>query len=104
MLSNSDGMGHLILTGINPEPWAMGTALASRRGGQSRGGDAPNQRLVTYQQAVRDEYKRIGPGMVFKPEDLISLQFFFWRQVDTWTSGGKTHTGNYADATNLQKS
>jgi hypothetical protein len=52
-----------------------------------------NQQLHMYQQAVKDEMKRLYPDAVELPP-YYELDFWFWRN---------TERGNIADATNLQK-
>lgn len=93
-----------VILGVNPEPWAIGTAFASRKEGQMRGGVSPNQKLVTYKKAFQAEWKQVEHPAMYAEDARVSLTFYFWRQVDTWTTGKRQHSGNYADATNLQKS
>lgn len=74
--------------GVNPEPWTPGTAYRRGRGA----GVAKNQKLVMYQEAVREEFPDQNPIHKFiEPGERI--WFVFWR----------TATGPVADATNLQK-
>ena len=108
----------IVVDGINPEPWAVGTAYASRKGGKLRGGLSPNEKLQQYQQALKEEVQdilqgnmsedgrvlqRIGGDISEYPN--ISLRFWFWRQIETGHSGtGREIAGYVSDATNLQKS
>lgn len=88
----------VVLFDINPEPWAIGTAFAGRRGGAVRGGISPNQKLVIYKKAVADELEMAFSNQtlpVYNKDQAVSLELYFWRQVEPG--------GNYADVTNLQK-
>jgi Holliday junction resolvase RusA-like endonuclease len=78
------------ITGINPEPWAIGTPY--RRGSKGLG-ISPNGKLKAYQQAIREEFPLQNGHAAVQSGDL-SIQFYFWRS--------SAH-GNVADATNLQK-
>jgi hypothetical protein len=77
----------LVIKGINPEPWAIGTVQVFGRNGKI----SPNLKLVTYQQALREELQGT-------PEtDLLwakTLHCMFFRS---------TERGQPADATNLLK-
>ena len=78
------------VTGINPEPWAIGTPF--RRGSKGLG-ISPNGKLKAYQEALKEEFPQQNAHAVLH-EGELSVQFYFWRS--------SAH-GNVADATNLQK-
>jgi len=81
---------HYWVTGINPEPWAIGSPY--RRGSKSLG-ISPNGKLKAYQEALADEFaQQNAHGQAH--EGSLKVTFYFWRS--------SAH-GNVADATNLQK-
>jgi Holliday junction resolvase RusA-like endonuclease len=78
------------VTGINPEPWAVGTPY---RKGSKGMGISPNGKLVAYQEALADEFtQQNAHGKAWTGD--LKIKFLFWRS--------SAH-GNVADATNLQK-
>lgn len=79
------------LSGINPEPWAIGSPF--RRGSKGLG-ISPNGKLKAYQDAVREEFPHQNAHARLH-EGELDVKFFFWRS--------SAH-GNTADATNLMKS
>jgi hypothetical protein len=91
-------MEEIIILGINPQPWAVGTTYTGRSKGNIRSGLAPNNTLVAYQNAIKEEmgFREITPFTEF---DRIMFRFYFWRRIESW-DGGKN---KIADATNLQK-
>jgi Holliday junction resolvase RusA-like endonuclease len=78
------------ITGINPEPWAIGSPY--RRGSKGLG-ISPNGKLKAYQDALREELPLQNAHYRMHMGDL-KVTFYFWRS--------SAH-GNVADATNLQK-
>jgi Holliday junction resolvase RusA-like endonuclease len=78
------------VTGINPEPWAIGSPF--RRGNKGLG-ISPNTKLKAYQDAIREEFPLQNAHARLHEGDL-SVKFYFWRS---------SAYGNLADATNLQK-
>lgn len=95
-----------VITGVNPEPWAMGTASAGRRGGTVKASVAPNQKLQVYQNAMREEISWMMVNKALQTfEGDMRIRLWFWRQVETGHAGParRAMTGNYADSTNLQK-
>jgi len=83
---------------INPEPWAIGPVSVGKRGGKYFPIVGRNQQLHGYKEAVKDELELQGAQML--PEGAYELGFYFWRGLETNTSGSRMNT---ADATNLQK-
>lgn len=86
-------MRRFVITGVNPEPWAIGTVNCW---GKGRGTISPNEKVVVYQQALREELKRYPEAneeeMPDWPQDLY---LYYVRS----TAGGQP-----ADVTNLNKS
>jgi Holliday junction resolvase RusA-like endonuclease len=78
------------VTGINPEPWAIGTPY--RRGSKGLG-ISPNGKLKAYQAGLTEEFYVQNPHAVVHQGDL-QVTFYFWRS--------SAH-GQPADATNLMK-
>jgi len=78
------------VTGINPEPWAIGSPY--RRGSKGLG-ISPNGKLKAYQEALREEFPLQNAHHQMHEGDL-QVTFYFWRS--------SSH-GNIADATNLMK-
>jgi Holliday junction resolvase RusA-like endonuclease len=78
------------ITGINPEPWAIGSPY---RRGSTGLGISPNGKLQAYQEALREEFPRQN-GHARMHEGDLQVVFHFWRS--------SAH-GNVADVTNLQK-
>jgi hypothetical protein len=80
----------IVIQGINPEPWAIGTVNCW---GKGKGSISPNPKVVNYQQAIREELEHQGIQMVngLWAQDLYIM---YWRS---------TERGNHADVTNLNK-
>jgi Holliday junction resolvase RusA-like endonuclease len=88
-------MIRIVIRGINPEPWATGTIVTYKGG---KGGKlSPDLKLVTYQQAVREE---IREWMEQHPTQRVNLM---WSQEVRFFFVRSTERGHPADATNLQK-
>jgi Holliday junction resolvase RusA-like endonuclease len=87
---------------LNPEPWRSPEASIGRKGGKYVPRLYKPETVRAYQEALGEEFDRLYPGTepVSHP---VSLELYFWRQVDTHDGEQRRH-GNYADATNLQKS
>lgn len=91
---------------VNPTPWTAPTVSIGRKGGKPYPMVYSSEELKNYKQAVEYEaakeierkYENFAPI-----EDEIALHFFFYRKVEQLHRGKSTRTGNYADATNLQK-
>jgi Holliday junction resolvase RusA-like endonuclease len=91
---------HWFYVPINPEPWAMGPLSMGRRGGRMFPKIGRNQQLHAYKEAVRSELADADP----LPEGEYRLEFYFWRQIASYTdTGGVRRHRNVADTTNLQK-
>ena len=85
-------MRRFVITGINPEPWAIGPVVGyGRAGGRTV---APNPKVQTYQKAVREELEKQVGDDDFSPWEQ-DLYLFYVRS----TAGGQP-----ADVTNLNKS
>jgi hypothetical protein len=85
----------LVIRGINPEPWAIGTVNCYAKG---KGTISPNPKVVNYQLALREEIlDRIEITGIKPAESLFTqdLSLFYWRS---------TERGQPADVTNLNKS
>lgn len=90
------------ITGINPQPWAIGPLGTTVRGGKHVPYVGENSSLADYQRAVRDylckEY------MTVLHDGCSELEFYFWRKLEEYqTPTGRTSRRHAADATNLQK-
>jgi len=79
------------ITGVNPEPWAIGSAY---RRGPKGVGIAPNTKTKAYETAVAEEFVRQNPDFT-KMGGPLTLHMVFWRN---------TEHGNVCDVTNVQKS
>lgn len=77
------------VTGINPEPWAIGTPFRRGKGF----GISPNGKLKAYQEALADEFALQNAHGEALTGDL-KVRFLFWRS---------TAHAQPCDATNLQK-
>ena len=100
-MGSGDGpiMKYYYVLGINPEPWAMGTAFAIR--GRRAAGVSPNRKLVAFQQAAREALLAdYDPPLLTEP---LRMRFWFKRVIEKTTYGEKSAHANYSDATNLQK-
>lgn len=89
-----------IIDDVNPQPWAIGPLGVGRRVGGVYPFIGPNQQLVSYQSAVREELAD------FDATDWtgdIQLEFFFWRRIEIVKRGTKQSRSHQADTTNLQK-
>jgi len=100
----ADKVSEYVILDINPEPWAVGTTFTRRTAGKVVSGMAPNQKVKDYKSAVQEALKPQIQTPVFSADAEWEVELLFWRQIERWTVDGKVKTGNYADATNLQKS
>lgn len=91
---------------VNPEPWSVGTAYATRtKSGAMRGGISPNKKVQAYQKALREELLSLPMVRMLEPGDAgLCLRLWFWRQIEVSNKAGRRVTGHIADVTNLQKS
>lgn len=93
---------HIVLSGINPEPWTAPLAAAGRKGGRVYATVSKSASLKAYQQAVRecamDALNELDDDIEPIHDDNVSLRFWLWRQL--LPSGVGSHR---ADATNMQK-
>lgn len=91
-----------IIDDVNPEPWAIGPlGVGKRHDGKWYPYVGPNQQLVTYQRAVKEQLEDFTPPML---SGAVGLRFFFWRRLPlVSTTSGRSHRSHVADATNLQK-
>lgn len=83
---------------INPEPWAIGPLSLGRKKGGLFPLVGPNQQLVTFQRAIREELATIK-----LTEGEVELDFYFWRKLESYKSGNRNVVKKAADVTNLQK-
>jgi len=83
----------IVIRGINPEPWAIGTVNAW---GKGRGTISPNLKLLNYQNAIREELinRLDSGGTVPVPLWAQDLYIMYFRS---------TERGQPADVTNLNK-
>lgn len=89
-----DGSGTMVVPDINPEPWTAPEVSIGRRGGKLAPQVFKREQLRQYQEALHDYIaSEYSPTPVTVD---LSLQFWFWRELDTAQS-------KQADATNLQK-
>lgn len=87
---------------INPEPWAVGPLGVGRKNGKVYPYVGPNQQLISYQQAVKEELESLDGRLYIKCD--FELNFWFWRNIASHlTPSGRKASANYADTTNLQK-
>jgi Holliday junction resolvase RusA-like endonuclease len=91
------------LLDINPEPWAIGSVVLGRREGKVYGNIGRNQQLWNYQQAVKQELKKLNPKIETREDYIICLDLYFWRELPSYQGSTKKIQKHIADATNLQK-
>ena len=84
-------MIRLVIRGVNPEPWAIGTVNCYAKG---RGTISPNPKVVNYQLALREELLQMDLPPVPLPLFPQELRVLYWRS---------TERGQPADVTNLNK-
>lgn len=90
------------ISGINPEPWAVGQVGVRNVKGKPQPFIGPNPQMVTYKNAIAEEIKKQNPVLINHP---CAVWFYFWRKLDKYTTvEDKGHQRHIADATNLQKS
>lgn len=93
-----------LIEDINPQPWAVGPLGIGRKGGMYPY-MAPNQQLVTFQNAIKAELLNLEPDLL---DGDVMLTFYIWRSLDVaeMVSGGaknRQRRAHAADATNIQK-
>lgn len=92
----------IVISGINPVPWAVGDLGLGRKNGKMYPKMGRNVELYDYQEAVKAELKRQEVDMLETGK--YQLDFWFWREIETWTTAdGRQSRGHVADATNMQK-
>lgn len=88
--------------GINPEPWTAPEASVSRSAGRAVPRLHKSARLRAYQEAIGEhiscDYPQLEPI-----DEPLELDFYFWRDLESYKIKGKNRRRNRADATNLQK-
>lgn len=88
---------------INPEPWAIGSLSVGRKNGKVFPSIGPNAQLVSFQEAIREEFEGVTPDR-FSDNKRMKVTFYFWRDLSAYkTPSGRTHRKHVADATNMQK-
>jgi Holliday junction resolvase RusA-like endonuclease len=87
---------------LNPEPWAVGPAGVSRRGGKLHAYVGRNEGLAAYQNAVKEELVSQKPML---HTGNVRLRLLFWRQLTGYedTETGRRSTKNRPDVTNMLK-
>jgi len=88
-------MMRIVIRGVNPEPWAIGTVNCY---GKGRGTISPNLKMLNYQNAIREELTdRLDSGgaVAFRSVWALDLYIYYFRS---------TERGQPADVTNLNKS
>ena len=95
----------ILIEGINPEPWAVGTLGLGRKAGGFYPTYAKNPLQDAYQKALAENITEAYPVIPMQPEDIpLELTMLFWRRQDTYTTPkGRKTTRKVADATNLGK-
>lgn len=89
-------MTKFFVLGLNPEPWAIGTI--SR--GKNYSSISPNDTLLAYQNAVKEELE----DEEMLDWEYVELTFYFWRQQTKYLDASdKIRQKNAADSTNLGK-
>lgn len=83
----------IVIKGINPEPWAIGTINAW---GKGKADMSANPKVVNYQKAIREDLEQQGytGEYPFAGGWPLHVEFFYYRS---------TERGNQADTTNLNK-
>lgn len=96
---------HILIEGINPEPWTVGTLGIARAGKKPYPTYAKNPLLVAYQQALIECLTEAYPAMLMQAEDAdLELTIIYWRKLDKYkTPGGRWQSRHRADTTNLNK-
>lgn len=87
-------MIEFVIDGINPEPWTASTSATGRHGGKFVTRHFKDEKLATFQEAVRESL-RVDYPKVVPMDGPVALRFQLWRQL-----GKGIHE---ADDTNLQK-
>lgn len=87
---------------INPEPWAVGQAYASRSKGKLTARISRNVQLDQFQQAVKEELLIREPKLI---EGYVRVVLYLWRQNAQYQ---RIQTNHYRqrsrpDTTNMQK-
>ncbi len=98
---------HMVIEGINPQPWTAPEASIGRRGGKMFAQLHKNGELRAYQEAIREEVEllltRQYPDFVMA-EGPVTLRFRVWRRLEVYENAkGHTVRKHRADATNIQK-
>jgi Holliday junction resolvase RusA-like endonuclease len=89
---------------LNPEPWRIGPIGWKVVNGRKIPFVAPDPDLKNYQEAVREQLGfQLEHGGILPYGGLVSLHFFFWRQLDSYETDEKKSQRHIADATNMQK-
>lgn len=89
---------------VNPEPWAVGPISSGRRNGHIVPIVGKNQQMESYKAAIREELETRYPkeqSYILPPR--YSLDFFFWRRLDTASTGTPGRRQHQADGTNMMK-
>ncbi len=96
----------LHITGINPEPWTVGTLSLGYNKGKAFPKMSKDGRLRDYQTGIAESIKTAYPELkMFDPLVPLELHCKFWRGLDRYTTEtGRSHTRHVADATNMTKS
>lgn len=89
-----------IIDDVNPQPWAIGPLGMGRKAGRTYPYVGPNQQLVVFQRAIREQLADLEPPNF--PGD-VELEFYLWRQIETYQGRGRKQSGHQSDATNIQK-
>jgi Holliday junction resolvase RusA-like endonuclease len=95
----------ILIRGLNPEPWTVGTITQGFAGKRRYATIAKDERLRIYQEGIAECVREAYPNLRMWPEDIpLELQFKFCRQLDQYTSGkGRKAKRHIADATNMTK-
>lgn len=87
-----DPIIHSYVLGVNPEPWTVGTGSVNRKNGGQYVSISKDEKLRTYQEAVREELQALGVSQLIPP---YHVRFYFSRQL--------IGNAKFCDETNMQK-
>lgn len=89
------------ITGINPEPWAIGPLATKVSGRKHIPFVGKNANLDNYKKSIQEA---LAPQNPFLMDGPCELDFYFWRKLEQYeTPTGRKSQRHEADATNLQK-
>lgn len=87
----------------NPVPWKSPTLGTRRHGGKVAPTSSPNMEMVTYQNALREQFREFWDELPYPGK--VELHWEFSRQLMSYKSAsGRMVTKHVCDTTNMVKS